>query len=80
MNPIRPSALPQTPPPAQAEGSAKLSAQRAFFAAAMGQAQAPAVAPRPAAAAAAAPVTNTAGSPEAPQRILRPGSLIDIRV
>ncbi len=61
---------------------AKLAAQRAFFAAALGQAQAPAAAtpqPQPQARpASVARIPDPAAEP--PQRILRPGSLLDIRV
>jgi len=82
VNPIRPSILPPTPQSPQSQDSAKLAAQRAFFAAAMGQAQAPAQA---AMAPPAAPAPSTAARAVAvqadpPQKVLRPGSLIDIRV
>ena len=79
---IRPH-LPQAfPAPSPTGGSpqdaAKLAAARAFFAAAMGQTPAPSLG------AAQAPpgvTARIAGTPaEAPQKILRPGSLIDIRV
>jgi hypothetical protein len=84
VNPIRPANLPVTPAPTQGSGgadAARAAAQRAFFDAAMGRAPAAAssqittapavpqrVEPRPSAAA------------EAPTRILRPGSLLDIRI
>lgn len=61
-----------------------MAAARAFFAAAMGQT--PAAAPAQSVAAApsapaAAPVAQAAAtSADAPQKVLRPGSLIDIRV
>lgn len=73
----------------QRDESGKLAAQRAFFAAIQAQGVA---APRAAAApaAAAAPQPQPAPAPvqrmaaaqpaEAPQKILRPGSLLDIRV
>jgi hypothetical protein len=82
VTPIRP----QQPAPIAPQGAApsdagRLSAQKAFFALAMGQGQpAPAVT-EPAAASVPAPVNRTAGAPaEAPVKILRPGSLLDIRV
>jgi hypothetical protein len=83
--PIRPGA-PHIPQQAgQAADPAKLAAQRAFFQAALGrtgapQAAAPAAAPT--ASAAPQPIQRTAATApaEATQKILRPGSLIDIRV
>ena len=82
MNPIRPTAappLPQAGPPSQDAG--KLAAQKAFFAMVSGQAQPAAAAPQPAAAAAPAPVNRITSAPaENPQKVLRPGSLLDIRV
>jgi hypothetical protein len=81
VNPIRPSALPPTPVSQPGQDSGKLAAQRAFFAAALGQAQAPAAASTPAAVSAAGPsAAPVAPAAEGAQRILRPGSLIDIRV
>lgn len=84
MTTIRPNLLPQTPQRQPNEDSARLAAQRAFFSAAMGQAQTTAA---PRAAAAAPPVAQPAQvnridatASEAPQKILRPGSLLDIRV
>lgn len=85
MTTIRPNLLPQTPQRAPNEDSARLAAQRAFFSAAMGQTQASAASR---ATAAAPPVAqpaqvnriDAAASSEAPQKILRPGSLLDIRV
>lgn len=89
--PIRPPLVPpglagQGPPRADA---AKLAAQRAFFDMAMGRA-APAEAAAPAAATAApsaAPSAPASPRPvaaqlpsEPPQKILRPGSILDIRV
>jgi hypothetical protein len=61
-----------------------MAAQRAFFQAAMGQPAAVAAPPAPAAPRAAvhAQPVNRIPDPNAepPQRILRPGSLLDIRV
>ena len=85
-----------SPAPARARGPEALAAQRAFFASALGQAGAPSAAAPTAPAArtrsvaeVAAPITSAPakspapvqGSGEAPPtRILRPGSLIDIKV
>lgn len=86
MTPVRP---PFTPPTPQPQGGARAdapraNAQRAFFQAAMGQAQAPArpAAPPTEAAPSAAPTTQRIPDPRAepPTRILRPGSLLDIKV
>jgi len=78
---------PQTPQRSVGQDTSKLAAQRAFFEA-LGKSQAPTQASAPAAPAAtaatvqAAPTQRTvAAQPaEQPQRILRPGSLFDIRV
>jgi hypothetical protein len=83
---IRPTGFPpvqQSPTPARSE-AARLEAQRAFFQMATGQAQAAAPA-RPSLAAAAPanppPVSRIpSNDAEPPARILRPGSLLDIRV
>lgn len=78
--------LPATRPQNAARSEAIRAAQKAFFDAAMNQAPAPAVAPvraqaRPAAVQSAAPVqTAAAPSTEQPQRYLRPGSRLDIKV
>jgi hypothetical protein len=82
---IRPNLYPQTQTRPQNQDSAKLAQQRAFFNAAMGEAQAPAqtAAPlvAPTASGAPAQTPRTASMPaEQPQKVLRPGSLIDIRV
>lgn len=83
MTTIRPNVYPQQAPlGGQRDDAAKLAAQRAFFNAALGQA------PQASAPAAAAPVETPlavnrvvqAAPAEAPQKILRPGSLLDIRV
>jgi len=83
---IRPPSWPAVQTPTQGTGGARTAAQRAFFDAALGKA-APAVAP--------ASVVQTRPEPapevirvrtvrventEQPTRILRPGSLLDIRV
>jgi hypothetical protein len=84
---VRPPIFPpqrQAPAAPQRADAAKLAAQKAFFEAALG---------RPAAAAAVQPATPTAVSTpaaapqrrpepgaEMPQKILRPGSLLDIKV
>lgn len=84
MNPIRPQTPfpPQTPAPAN---TARTAAQRAFFQAAMGQAQAPAKAaapppPEPARETVRVQTVRAETPAEPPTRILRPGSLLDIRV
>jgi hypothetical protein len=91
VTPIRPNAFPTPntqPSPADAARSA---AQRAFFDAAMGRSAAPAASAPPAAAAPTAvfmpsaatvqrPEIRPAAGAEPPARILRPGSLLDIRV
>jgi hypothetical protein len=91
VTPIRPNAFPlpsAQPSPADAARSA---AQRAFFDAAMGRPAAPASAAAPSAAAAAAVFTpatapaqrvelRPAPNAEPPAKLLRPGSLLDIRV
>lgn len=84
MTPIRPSHLPQTSQRPQSQDSTKLAAQRAFFNAALGQAPATAATPATASSsgpAAPAQVTRAAAPPaDSAQKILRPGSLLDIRV
>ena len=86
MTPIRPNAFPtQTPTTVagQAGDAARSAAQRAFFDAAMGRAAAPAPAApafTPVAAAKPAEIRPAATPTEPPARILRPGSLLDIRV
>ncbi len=74
-------------PAAQVSGGAtapaRTAAQRAFFDAAMGRAAAPAApvaAPEPVAAPIQRPLQATALTEEPPKKILRPGSLVDIRV
>ncbi|WP_312161296.1 hypothetical protein [Phenylobacterium sp.] len=81
MSTIRPPIFPTPQPQAQAAAPVRNPAQRAFFEAAMGrpaapaqQAQAPA---QPAATAQRMPASLPA---EPPQKILRPGSILDIRV
>jgi hypothetical protein len=80
---IRPPAFPpiRTPDSPRAE-PAKLAAQRAFFQAALGQAAtaAPTAASNPAPAASAPMQRIPDPGAEKPQKILRPGSLLDIRV
>ena len=83
MSVIRPPASPQTPPAAPARVSG--DARAAFFQSALKGtapvAPAPAVSNRP-----AEPVTpaqrlrDEHPSPQQPQRLLRPGSLLDIKV
>ncbi|HEX7886458.1 MAG TPA: hypothetical protein VF474_10815 [Phenylobacterium sp.] len=87
MTTIRPNLYPQTQQRPQAQDSAKLAAQRAFFSAAVSQAAAPTAAQAtsqaapPQASSAPPQAQRTAAAPtEQGQRILRPGSLLDIRV
>ncbi|WP_133254950.1 hypothetical protein [Phenylobacterium hankyongense] len=87
MTTIRPTGLPPVQPAVQPQRSeaARLEAQKAFFQLATGKAQAPvaaaptALATAPVRAAAPAP-RIAAPSAEPPARILRPGSLLDIRI
>jgi hypothetical protein len=84
---IRPPIFPTTQQPVQAQPSARGAAQRAFFAAATG---APAVAAQPRAAAQSQAQPQATAKPvhrmptslpaEPPEKILRPGSILDIRV
>jgi hypothetical protein len=78
---IRPNVFPQQPPVGgQRDEAGRLAAQRAFFAAVSAQAPAAAAAPvAPQAPAQVNRIAQTAPS-EAPQRIPRPGSILDIRV
>ena len=87
MTPIRPPAFPAAQAAPQASDAVR-QAQRAFFEAALGKAQ-PAPAAVPQAASRPTPSTAVATTPSvrvhaaaqpAPGRILRPGSLIDIKV
>jgi hypothetical protein len=78
MDPLRPLSAPAPTPAAQGADAARLAAQKAFFEMAMGRAQAPATAQPQAHAAATQRVPDPAKP--APDRILRPGSLLDIRV
>ena len=80
-SPVRPGFVPpQTPRPATAD--ACVAAQRAFFEAAMGQARAAAAPQTPPTAKPAQPALQpTRAEPvAAPERLARPGSLLDIRV
>ena len=87
MNPIRPAVYPPLQP-GQGPGAAKSAAQRAFFDAALGKATGGATGVPVQTAAAQTPVVHATpvqrmptGQPtEAQQKILRPGSLLDIRV
>ena len=92
MTPIRPNALPVQPAATSVVGgdAARQAAQKAFFDAAMGRAGAATVTPatsaaRPSFFAPAPPPAARAErrpdpSAEAPAKLLRPGSLLDIRV
>jgi hypothetical protein len=85
VNPVRPSILPPGAQPGQVQrpvDPARAAAQRAFFEAALGKASAPvASAASPPPPQAHAPVQRTPDATAAkPEKILRPGSLLDIRV
>jgi hypothetical protein len=85
VNPIRPNGLAPTPAPQPATrpDAGRVAGQRAFFDMIAGRAQAaapaaqvaPAASPEP-----ARPQRLTAAPAEPPARMLRPGSLLDIRV
>ena len=88
MTPIRPGMPLAQPASSAGADAARLAAQRAFFQQAMGR---PAAAAAPAATAAPTPVQaplqtlrkverRPAADAEPPAKILRPGSLLDIRV
>ncbi|MDP3852192.1 hypothetical protein [Phenylobacterium sp.] len=79
MSTVRPPIFPQTQTPSQGVQPSRNPGQRAFFEAAMGRAapQAQAAMAAPAPLAQKIPVNLPADPPE---KILRPGSLLDIRV
>lgn len=72
------SQLPAVRPANPARTEALRAAQKAFFDAAMNQAPAPAVQPK--AQPATAALAPAAASADQPQRFLRPGSRLDIKV
>lgn len=82
MTPIRPGQPPASPASTTGADAARLAAQRAFFQQAMGRPAAAAI-PAPIQAA-ATPVRSVelrpAANGEPPTKVLRPGSLLDIRV
>jgi hypothetical protein len=81
MADIRPTSW--QPPAAPTASPGRTAAQKAFFDAALGRASTPAtpVAAPPPVAAAPQRTVQTANLPEEPpKKILRPGSLLDIRV
>lgn len=91
MTTVRPPVWPAaTPPATSGAGNARTAAQRAFFEAALGKAGAPAAQPQmqtPAVRAETTPQpaaqrvrTEFVQPMEPPQKILRPGSLLDIKV
>lgn len=82
MSTIRPPIFPTPQPQAQPTAPARNSAQQAFFAAAMGRpvAAQPQVQAQPQAPAAPAQRMPASLPAEPPQKILRPGSILDIRV
>jgi hypothetical protein len=78
-NPVGPPALAPQGRLAPARGETVRAAQKAFFEAALAGSTAAPAAPK----AAAAPVVHTTrldAQPAAPNRLLRPGSLVDIKV
>jgi hypothetical protein len=87
---VRPPVWPPVTPPASGgAGNARTAAQRAFFEAALGKTAAPQGRPTPAPAVRAETVPQPAAQrvrtefvqpTEQPQKILRPGSLLDIKV
>lgn len=85
--PVRPAILPAAQI-APRPDAGRLAAQKAFFQAALARPEAQASAAAPAAATAAPPQAAQASAPirapsttqEPPQKILRPGSLLDIKV
>lgn len=89
MNPVRPNVWASVPPPAQGQGAVKTAAQRAFFDQALGKATGTPQAQPQTAPVRADPVQAqpaplqrmpTSQPTDDPARILRPGSLLDIRV
>lgn len=79
MNPVRPGQPGPLVETARAD-AARMQAQRAFFAAAMGAPVQARAAPEPTLQAPVQRVPDPASLAEPPQKILRPGSLLDIRV
>ncbi len=80
MTTVGPSLSPQTPVAAPRTDAAALAAARAFFDAALGRTPAPAASAPAAVAVISAGTTPAVLGSEAPTKIPRPGSLIDIRV
>jgi hypothetical protein len=84
VTPILPNPLPVQPAANPAADAARQAAQKAFFAAAMGRSGAPAAPQAAAVFTPAAPIQRAEVRPdpaaEAPAKLLRPGSLLDIRV
>lgn len=80
MSTIRPNPFPQQAPLGGQRDDARAQAARAFFNAAMGQAQATAAPTAPAPQPQTVSRVAQTSAAEAPQKILRPGSLLDIRV
>ncbi len=81
MSTIRPPIFPTPQPQAQPTAPVRSSAQQAFFAAATGRPAAqPQVQAQPQAQAAPAQRMPASLPADPPQKILRPGSILDIRV
>jgi len=77
--PVRPPIIPQTHIPSQGTNGARAAGQRAFFEAALGKAPASVTAAQDMPAR-FVPKIPTELPAEPPTRILRPGSLLDIKV
>lgn len=81
MTTIRPNLYPQTPQRGPSADAGKLAAQQAFFAAIGGTQPSAVRAPTATVSAQPAQTVTTLNIPaEKPEKILRPGSLVDIRV
>ena len=80
MTPVRPSPFPALAPSAPPADAARVAAQKAFFEMALARTPAPPppAAPAPEAAPRAQRLPDPAAA--APERVLRPGSLLNIRV
>ncbi|WP_395670627.1 hypothetical protein [Phenylobacterium sp.] len=79
MTTIRPNPFAAPPAPARSD-AARTSAQQAFFAMATGRAPPTPAAAEPAASPSVRPAPSASPSADPPAKILRPGSLLDIRV
>jgi len=81
VTPVRPSLFPAAPAVQPQADAARVAAQKAFFEMAMGRTPAPAAARAAPDAAAPARIHRIPDpAAPAPQKLLRPGSLLDIKV